>query len=810
MKPTSLPNLPLSDYHADFISALGRGPLLLEAEPGAGKSTLAPLWALEAAPDGQQVWLVQPRILAARGVARRLASLYGESVGQTVGYQVPFDRQVSEATRLVVMTPGIALQRLLADPELAGVATVMLDEVHERALDQDTAWAWLQEVAVLREDIALVLMSATPDPALQQQVAQRLSAPGRCFPVSVQYLAPRRDTRGAAERLDEHLLRALSEVADWRAQTVLVFLPGWRTIEDCASALARREPSVRLARLHSRVPDQEQQEALDPASGPRVILATNIAETSLTIPDVTLVIDSGQVRRSVFEQGTGVSRLQTRRISQASAEQRRGRAGRVQAGHCIRLWSQEESLAPAEPPEVRSTDYVPLALRLAHWGSPVEELPWLEAPNGLALERARQQLQDWRLLDEAGRVTDAGRQVAALGTHPRLARFLQTALYEKALDESSLQTGAQKTLPEGALLLALALHFDALETSDQWQAAARAQRAGQRTWQRQAQRWFKALSAVESRAELDPACLADAFRDRIGHRQDSGRYRLNSGISVAPDRPLDSEWAVFADVQARGKGHRGVGWPLTLNAEQRRALSQCESRLSHRGKGWVMHTTWRMGGSVTAEDRHPVTGEALAEALVADLRERGLSAYPWPEAATGLYRRAQLANESGVLDLPTLDESVLLSTLDQWFAPFVTDSLHPDRLPWREALAFYLGHDAVQALDQLLPLQVALPSGRSVSVDYPENGTPTVSGKLQEFFGCDRFELADGRVPLRLHLASPNGSPLAITGDLGSFWQGAYGEVRKQMRGRYPKHPWPEDPASHPPTRLTKKRLGAS
>ncbi len=804
MNVPNLPTLPLSDYRAEFINALGQGPLLLEAEPGAGKSTLAPLWALEAAPEGQQVWLVQPRILAARGVARRLAELCGERVGQTVGYQVPFDRQVSEKTRLVVMTPGIALQRLLADPELAGVATVMLDEVHERALDQDTAWAWLQEVAVLREDLALVLMSATPDPVLQQQVAQRLSAPGRCFPVSVDYLAPRHEARSRPERLEDQLVRALSGIEDWQARTVLVFLPGWRAIEDCAQALARIAPSARVVRLHSRVPDTEQQQALDPASGPRVILATNIAETSLTIADVTLVVDSGQVRRSVFEQGTGISRLQTRRISQASAEQRRGRAGRVQAGHCIRLWSREEALAPAEPPEVRSTDYIPLALRLAHWGSPVADLPWLEPPNPLALQRAQQQLRDWHLLDEEGRVTPEGEQVAALGTHPRLARLLQEAV-------DSGDPVSEKSLSEGVLLLALALHFEALESSDQWQATARAMLSGNRFWQKQARRWQKALRAsVSAPAELDPQQLADAFRDRIGHRQESGRYRLNSGISVVPDQTLGSEWAVFPDVMAQGKGHKGIGWPLSLSDAQLRALSQPESRLEYRGKRWVMITTWRMGGSFTAEDRHAVSGSELAEALVADLRQRGFVAYPWPEEVRDLYRRARLAKEAGLLNLPALDDGELIYTLEQWLVPFITDSLHPDRFPWDEALRFYLGYESVQVLDALLPRRMELPSGRTVVVDYPETGAPTVSGKLQEFFGCERFELAEGRVPLRLQLTSPNGSPLAITSDLASFWQGAYLEVRKQMRGRYPKHPWPEDPSSHPPTRLTKKRLGGA
>ncbi|WP_036187863.1 ATP-dependent helicase HrpB [Marinimicrobium agarilyticum] len=792
MKALELPNLPLSDYRPDFLKSLGPEPLLLEAEPGAGKSTLAPLWALEAAPEGRQVWVVQPRILAARGVARRLAELLGEGVGQTVGYQVPFDRKVSGQTQLVVMTPGVFLQRLLSDPELEGVATVMLDEVHERALDQDTAWALLQEAAVLREDLVLVLMSATPDPALQTQVEQRLFAPGRCFPVSVDYRAPKLDARQRPEPLELQVANALGSVSDWRSRTVLVFLPGWRAIEACGQRLARENSQV--VRLHSRVSDAEQARALEPASGPRVILATNIAETSLTIGDVTLVIDSGLARRSVYEQGTGVSRLQTRRISAASAEQRRGRAGRVQAGDCLRLWAQSEVLAPADQPEIRSTDLVPLALRLAHWGSPSEDLPWLEPPNPMALAAAREQLRAWGHLDETGGITERGRQVVALGTHPRIAALLQAA-------------AACEHLPEEALLLALALHFDALELDD-WQRGADRELARNRLWQKQASRWSKALDvSTQKGPPLARDVLAHVFRDRIGHRQSSGRYRLNSGISVAPEGTLDSEWAVFPEVIARGKGHAGLGWSLSLGPEQQRALSQASSELTLSGRGWQWRTLWRMGGSITAEDRAPVSGDALVAALISDIQAKGEGVYPWPEAATQLLRRARLARDAALLELPELGEGALTARLEEWLGPYLSERVRPDALPWLDGLQFYLGFDNVLALDRLLPRKVTLPSDREVPVEYPEQGMAEVSGKLQEFFGCERFTLAEGRVPLRLHLASPNGSPLAITTDLASFWQGAYQGVRKEMRGRYPKHPWPEDPLSHPPTRLTKKRL---
>src|SRR5699024_5010138 len=392
------PHLPLSELHDDFCRTLTAGSLLLEAEPGAGKSTLGPLWALDAV-EGE-VWLVQPRVLAATNLAKRLASVVDENVGETVGYQVPFEYKAGRQTRLHLMTPGIFLQRLLANPELPAVGCVMLDEVHERSVDQDTAWALLQEAAILNDALALVLMSATPDSALRQQVDTVLYSPGRCHPVSLAYCPPIAPApqHNKPEPIAAHLLRVLAGEVDWQTQTVLVFLPGWRAIEACRQALAHAHPHQAVYRLHSRVTTAEQAHALDASAGPRVILATNIAETSLTIADVTLVIDSGLVREPEFEQRTGVTRLQTRRVSAASAEQRRGRAGRVQAGHCIRLRSAAETLAPQTLPAIRRCDYLPLALRLAHWGSPADQLPWLEAPNPLALASANRRLKRWRFL----------------------------------------------------------------------------------------------------------------------------------------------------------------------------------------------------------------------------------------------------------------------------------------------------------------------------------------------------------------------------------------------------------------------------
>lgn len=800
------PELPLAQYRDEFLAKLRGGSLLLEAEPGAGKSTLAPLWALEQASGEQAVWVIQPRVLAARALAERLAFMLDERCGQTVGYQIPFDKCSSGATRLLLMTPGILLQHLLQNPSLDGVAVVMLDEIHERAVNQDLAWAWLQEVQILRDDLQLVLMSATPDPALQQQMPQRLFAEGRCFPVTTLYQPPRHIANQSRnqwpEKLPDQLLRALTSQPEWQRSTTLVFLPGWREIEDCTRTLLNIFPQQKILRLHSRVPANEQTRALDPTEGPRVILSTNIAETSLTIADVTLVIDSGLVRRAEFEQRTGINRLRTAHISQASADQRRGRAGRVQAGHCVRLWSQDQALAAADLPEIRTSDYLPLALRIAHWGSAVNDLNWLESPGPLALQQAQQQLQLWQLLDEACKITARGEQVSELGTHPRIAVLLQIA-----------RPGGD--LPHPLMLLALALHFELEAGADlaSWLESAATELRRNSQWRTQKKRWLSVLGANE---KLDQPLLAEqvslAFNDRIGFRQESGRYRLNSGISVEPLDRLDSPWALFPLLQPKPKGHAGIGLALTLTSTQQKQLSQHETRVLLKNQRWQRQTVWRMGGVVIAEQLEALAPAEIPPALIQALREKvtqqGWAGIHWPAAATSLLSRARLLADLNLLKTaPKLDEESLLLTLENWLQPFLNTESQLDNPPLLTALECYLGYENCQQIATFLPDKITLPSGRAVALTFSAEGVPEISAKLQEFFGCEQLQLAGGKIPLRIHLLSPNGSPLAITTNLQTFWQQGYPETRKEMRGRYPRHPWPENPLEHAATALTKRRL---
>lgn len=787
--------LPLAPFKAAFMEALLAGPLLLEAEPGAGKSTLAPLWALEAAQGRGCVWLIQPRVLATRALAARLANLLGESVGNKVGYQVPFDQKTSANTRLLVMTPGILLQMLLHNPGLDGVAMVMLDEVHERALHQDLGWALLQEAAILRDDLQLVLMSATPDPALSSHITNRLFAEGRCFPVHVEYQPPLNTSDRYSEALPEQLLRALQSHANWQQETVLVFLPGWKEIDACAGAVRGRFPAAAVCCLHSQVDAQEQQRAINPASGPRLILSTNIAETSLTIADITLVIDSGLLRAAQFEQRSGITRLATRRISMASARQRSGRAGRVRAGRCIRLWSQDQLLAPADLPEIRSADYAPLALMLAHWGTQPGDLEWLEAPNALAMNYAHQLLQQWQLLDDSFRITQKGKKVSALGTHPRVAALLLLATQQKQLSASVLQ-------------LALALHFD-WPLSDDFAALAK-QAQDHQHWRIMQKRWLQALGIDAPPAQASTTwpneLMARVFVDRIGYRQESGRYRLNSGISVVPLNTSESDWLIFPAIQPRTKGHAAVGLPLQITDALKKTLGQIQQEPVFRASTWQWHNRRVMGGVLIDESWSAVTADALPRAVAGWVRQQHESV-PFPAVVQQLRLRAQAVHNAGLLQLPDLSDAHLLGALETWLAPFLEAQCRPDALPWQAALAFYIGYENQQKIDSLFPQQLVLPSGRQVKVDFADDGTPTIAAKLQEFFGCESLQLASGRLPLRIQLLSPNGSPLALTADLASFWRQAYPAVKKEMRGRYPRHPWPDDPLAHAPTALTNRRL---
>ncbi len=804
-----LNSLPISSLRNDFFSLLDQSPLLIEAEPGAGKSTLVPLWVLEKLSKGKQVWLIQPRVLAALALAKRLTELANDyfhtqdNLGDRVGYQVPFDNRQSASTQLLLMTPGILLQHLLHNPTLDSVGCVILDEVHERSVNQDLAFVFLQEVSVLRDDFRLVLMSATPDPALQKLIQRRLFTPGRQFPVETRFLPKRKNPQQQKyndETLSQQVLRALDEIGDWQSRCCLVFLPGWKEIENCRAELNNRFPQHKTLCLHSRVNSSEQIKALDESEGARIILSTNIAETSLTIPDVTVVIDSGLMRRVDYEQRTGISNLRTSMISQSSADQRRGRAGRVQAGICIRLWSQDTQLTAADLPEIRSTDYLPLALRLAHWASPVEDLQWIEKPNRLALDYAQQELRKMDFLDRQNAITESGKRVSQLGTSPRVAALL---------------ISQDSTISDELMLLALVIHFDftANILDADWQSVAINERNKNSYWQMQQKRWLSYLQLKIIEGPIDSFDLAKAFSDRIGFLMESGRYRLNSGMSLSALQNLSSSWAVFPIIDATGKQSRGLGFSLELNSVQQKALSQLHTQLVFK-QSWCEHHSWWMGGVVIEEEYRSISasdiGSRLGDYLQQLANEKSITQLGWCEQSLNLLLRARMIQEKSLMILPELSDEFLTRNIHQWLSPFLTIDSKLDKLPWMIAFNFYLGHDAIQSIQKIIPEKIKLPSERYVAVEINSHQQLVVSAKLQEFFGCEELILGAGQFTLQIHLLSPNGSPLAITSDLRNFWKQSYPEVCKEMRGRYPRHPWPDDPMSHQATALTKRKLNLS
>lgn len=808
-----LPEYPVSSIFDAFSARDKTVPLLIEAEPGAGKSTLLPLWVLREIEQSQSdkiIYLVQPRILAAQSLARRLADLTDSTCGELVGYQVPYDNNTSLQTRLVVTTPGLLLQKVLSNPEADNVACVILDEIHERSVNQDLLFAILQEAQLLNDSLELILMTATPDPKLQQAITQRLQATGFCFPVDVRYLPPSVQKPSAyfeRDELPKLVLEALDSIADLHQQTLLIFLSGWSAIDYCHQAIVERYSALSIYRLHSRVDAREQAAALNEDSGPRIILSTNIAETSLTIKDVTWVVDSGLVRRQVFDQRNGVARLRTGRISQASAEQRAGRAGRVRAGNCIRLWSKDERLAAADLPELRATDYLPIALKLAHWGAPVESLPWLERPNAMALKAALSQLKSLSLIDDENRITAQGVTASELGTHPRIACILLNL--NKAVH------------PQQILLVALALHFEWQQGDDlySWLMAAALEFKRNHLWKKQAQRWRHQLDLQKADieiqgsdlAEADKLIIAKAYVDRIGIKQTSGRYSLASGAAFCAS--LQEDYACALMLKRQGESLMAIALPIILDEKLKTLLSQELMFPSFKNGRWVWLVQRVIGGRVLEEiikpwdDKLP---EAIIEKIEEEQQEHNKTTFfseRLPTPVKKLLLKSRLLISHQLLSSLPLDDDELLDRLNEWLLPFIQPTTNPNQLPWREALEFYLGFERLQKIEQLLPEYIELPSGRKVAIEFNELGEICVAAKLQEFFGCEELSLAKTGLPIKISLLSPNGSSLAVTSNLKTFWTNGYPDVRKDMRGRYPRHPWPENPLEHEATALTKKRL---
>jgi ATP-dependent helicase HrpB len=799
-------DLPIHDVLPDLLGCLSKGEnAVLVAPPGAGKTTMVPL-ALLAADwlGGDRIVMLEPRRIAARAAATRMAALLGEAVGQTVGYRTRLDSAVSAVTRVEVVTEGLLVRRLLADPGLTGVAAVILDEVHERSVDGDLAMALCRDLQTqFRPELRLVAMSATID---AQRLAALLEAPviaseGRLHPVEVRQSA--RDLAGPRE-LPEAMARAIRGALATERGDILAFLPGMAEIRRTEQALAGCGALV--LPLHGELPAAEQDRALRVGDTRRVVLATSIAETSLTVPGVRIVVDGGWRRAPRMDAASGLTRLSTLRISRAAADQRAGRAGREAPGVAIRLWTPafQRGLAPFDRPEMVDADLAGLVLDCAGWGTAPGDLPFLDAPPAGAVAAAGGLLRSLGLLAD-DRLTEMGRQAARLGAHPRLAAMMLAA---RSPAEAALAADIAALLEERDPLrapdvsAAIDLRLEALGSDRA--GADRATLSRIRQAAAQYRRRLRVPGGVL--AGGDPARLiAAGFPDRIAQRRgEPGTFRLSGGGGARLSRadPLAAApLLAVAALELKTASQIRLGAPLRIDAlpdAVAAGITETVESGFDEVAGQVLSRRRRRLGALVLEDRMVAADPAeTARVLAAAAARRGL---PWSDAARQLQARVERmrALEAPEGAWPDFSDAALAATAGEWLAPHldgITRLVDVERCDLEAILRQRLEWRQVQRLDQALPGHLPLPGGRA-AIDYLQP-VPVAAARAQAFYGlAETPRLADGRVPLQLSLLSPAGRPIAITADLAGFWQGAWREVRKDMRGRYPRHNWPEQPAN--------------
>lgn len=813
--------------------------LVLQAPPGAGKTTRVPLALLkEPWLASKTVLLLEPRRLAARAAAARMANLLSESIGQTVGYRIRFDSRISRQTRIEVLTEGILTRRLQRDPTLEGVGLVIFDEFHERSLPADLALALcLDSQRGLREDLRVLVMSATLDGAAVARLlgdAPLVTSEGRAYPVTRYYLP--RDPDG----LDLNtVVRAARDALYQDPGDILVFLPGGREIRQVHRRLTMESTSddLLVMPLYGDLPDADQQRAIQPDLNGRrkIVLATPIAETSLTIEGVAIVIDSGWTRIPRFDPRSGLTRLETVRISADAAEQRAGRAGRIGPGICYRLWSEatQKRLQPRRIPEILDADLAPLALELAQWGiTDTATLAWLDPPPPGALAQARDLLTDLEALDEGGRITPIGREIAELPTHPRVAHLLRQGaalglgnlaadlaalLEERDLLRGEHPFGGDMTIRLNALR---AFRRDGREGAQRWgadtMACIRAEQA--------ARKWRQFLRLADDRETVSESTavgllLALAYPDRVARRRDGGneRYLLANGrgARLAVDDPLlNQDWLVAAQLSAgTSEGRIWLAAPvdpadLTRHLAARIRIVRKVS-WDERQAAVVARRERRLGALVIDGGPWPdANPESLRQAMRTGMRQLGLDSLPWThELRDWRARVSSLRHWFPEDGWPDLSDTWLAEHLEDWLEPWldgITRREHLQRLDLTAALHGLVDDRLRARLSELAPTHLSVPSGSRIRLQYRPGEPPVLAVKLQELFGlADTPRVAKGRIPVTLHLLSPAQRPIQVTQDLRGFWERTYAEVKKELKGRYPKHPWPDNPWTATPTRRT-------
>jgi ATP-dependent helicase HrpB len=808
-----VPSLPVAAVLPDILNALqNASQVLLSAPTGAGKSTWLPLQLLRQANLGGRILLLEPRRLAARNVAQRLAELLGEKPGETVGYRMRAETCVGPNTQLEVVTEGILTRMIQHDPELSGVALVILDEFHERSLQADLALALLLDVQQgLRDDLKLLIMSATLDNARLQQClpqAPVISSEGRAFPVERRY-----SPLSTHQRFDEAVASAVANLLREETGSLLLFLPGVGEIQRVQQQLQERVTSdVQLCPLYGALPLSEQRKAILPAANGmrKVVLATNIAETSLTIEGIRLVVDCAQERVARFDVRTGLTRLITQRISQASMIQRAGRAGRLEPGICLHLTSAEqaERASLQSEPEILQSDLCGLLLDLLQWGcQDPHQLTWLDAPPIANLAAARTLLRQLNALDGQNKLTSVGQKMANLGNEPRLAAMLISAK----------DTDQQAT---AARLVAILEEPPRGQDSDLRNAFSRRQD----NWQQRSSQLLKRLNSRGGEADFSLAAplLAQAFPDRIARRRGlDGRYQLANGMGAMlnQDDPLTRyEW-LLAPLLLQGSNTPDARILQAIPLDIESLTLQCPALLTEsdtvewdetQGTLKAFRRTQIGKLIVKVQPLAKPSEDELHQAMLNGIREKGLSVLNWSAHAQQLRTRLVCAAKwLPELKWPDVSDEALLRDLDSWLLPEL-HGVHSLRalknIDVTRALQNLIDWNARVRLDSALPTHYTVPTGSQIAIRYDDENPPVLSVRMQEMFGeAQTPVIAEGRVPLVLELLSPAQRPLQITRDLTAFWNGAYREVQKEMKGRYPKHVWPDSPADALPTRRTKK-----
>ena len=815
--------LPIDDAMGELRSALDSGAgAVLVAPPGAGKTTRTPLELMrEPWTQGRKLILLEPRRLAARAAAARMAQTLGEDLGETIGLRVRLETRVSRRTRIEVVTEGVFARMIVDDPELSGVAGVLFDEFHERSLDADLGLALaLDARAALREDLRLLVMSATLDGA---GAARLLNAPliesaGRAFPVETFYVG-----RDPAAKIEEQacatVLRAFAE----QSGSILVFLPGAREIERASERLSERLPAETIiAPLHGALDRGAQDRALRPAPPGRrkVVLATSIAETSLTIEGVRIVIDAGLARLPRYEPGLGLTRLETVRASRASVDQRRGRAGRTEPGACYRLWEEAAngSLPPFTPPEMLAADLSGLVLDLAAWGARNPyDLAWLDPPPRAALDEARATLRRLGAIDPQGAITEDGRAMRALPLPPRLARMTALAASQGRALQAAETAVVLSERAIGSGLVDVAERVRRLR-SDRSRSAEEGRRLA-KVWANVAASNASGVAVSDAESDGFGRLVAVAFPDRVAKaRGKLGDFLMANGraASLDPIDPLAREaWLAIADVSGRAGAQRILAAAALSSAE----VLADRSDVDRREESWFdrdaaalrRRSAVRLGAIQVSERPLPtLKGPQAAIMLARGIAELGLDRLPWTPDLLQLRDRILFLRALEGEEWPDVSQAALARSAENWLAPFIEakDALGAiESADLQRALKALLDWRQSAKLDAEAPTHFQTPAGSLAPIDYAAEGGPALHVRVQELFGLSRHPtVASGKAKLTLHLLSPARRPIQITRDLERFWAGSWGAVAAEMRGRYPKHLWPDHPATAIPTFRAKPR----